>query len=443
MKSTIKRTEISRSIRSILVGSGAALALSAGGTVLAADAADLETPPSLTGSGDIDALKEQVQTLMDRIDQLEQQQASSDQQVSELKEQADTVPANVVTAGTLPGSIKIPGSDTSISVGGYVKGDLIYDLDADVGDSFSLSAVPADGTPDQDNVRLHAKQSRLVVGSQTELGNGGNISTTVEGDFFGAGGNQLFSNSTALRLRQAVATWDTGTGSAFTAGQTWTTFGGFEYAPTVDFFAPNGQVFARQGLLRWTTGGFAVAVENPESVILDSVGKYSGGEDDGLPDLVARWSGGGYNISGIVREINGFGTGVDGVAYDDDTIGWGIHAGGSWSMDPVTLHLGVTYGDGLGRYILAHTSGIDAVAVGGEDRRAPRRHGGPVDRHLRCLVGQLQRRLLEAGRQRRSDQLERFGAKRGRLHPSRQLHVEPLAGQQPRHRGDPRRPGAV
>jgi len=362
----LKRTRISRSVRSILVGSGAALALSTGGTALAADSAD------------IDGLKDQVRILMERIDELEEQQAASNrkadqqqEQLSKVEDQVETVPANVVTGGDIPGSFKIPGTDTSVSVSGYVKGDFIYDIDADVGDSFSVAAIPLDGAEDQENVRLHARQSRLRVKSHTDLGNGGAINTHIEGDFFGTGGNEFFSNSTSFRIRHAYGEWQSGNGSSFLAGQTWTLFGGFNYMPTVDFFAPNGQVFLRQGQVRYTLpSGFAVSLENPDG---NHVAVNSGApEQDELPDLVAKWSGGpggsggSYSISGVLRQLNTSGVGVDGVPFDDDATAWGVHVGGSWDFDPVGFTAGVAYGDGLGRYHLANTAFRAGVATGGE-----------------------------------------------------------------------------
>jgi len=359
----LTRTRISRGVRSVLVGSGAALALSTGGTALAAE------------SEGIEALKEQVRILMERIDQLEDQQVSSEQEaqqreqeLAEVKEQVETAPANVVTAGDIPGSFKIPGSDTSVSVSGYVKGDFIYDLDADVGDSFAVSQIPNDGAADQEHVRLHARQSRLRVTTETDAGNGATINTHIEGDFFGGGGNQLFSNSTSFRIRHAYASYDTGNGS-FAAGQTWTLFGGFFYAPTVDFFAPNGQVFIRQGQVRWTSpAGFAVSLENPDTFF--GFGQTAT-EKDELPDLVAKWSGGpggsagSYSVSGVLREVGGIGTGVDGVAFDDTETAWGVNVGGNWDFDPVAFTAGLTFGEGLGRYHLANTS-AGVVGVGGQ-----------------------------------------------------------------------------
>lgn len=363
MNETPKRTQISRSVRSILVGSGAALALSAGGGVLAAEPQD------------IDVLRDQVRTLMERIDELEQQQAASDrkateheQRLSQVKERVETAPANVVTAGDTPGSFKIPGTHTSVSIGGYVKGDVIYDLDADVGDSFSVGAIPNDGVSTKDNVRLHARQSRLRVRTNTDVGNGSSIDTLIEGDFFGSGGNELFSNSSGFRIRHAFGEYHT-PGGSFLAGQTWTLFGGFNYAPTVDFFAPNGQTFLRQGQVRWTLpNGFALGLENPETFF--GFGQTAESVDE-LPDLVAKWTGGPggasgtYNISGVVRQVGGIGTGIDGVAFDDTETAWGIHAGGTWDLDSVLFTTGVAFGEGLGRYHLANTS-AGVVGVGGQ-----------------------------------------------------------------------------
>lgn len=360
---SLKRTAISRSVRSILIGSGAALALSGMGTALAAESPDIET------------LKDQVRILMDRIDALEQQQTAADeqadsqqQQLSEVQEQVQTAPANVITAGDIPGSFKIPGTDTSVSVSGYVKGDFIYDLDADVGDSFSVGAIPNDGAGDQEHTRLHARQSRLRVESLTDVGNGSSVKTYIEGDFFGAGGNELFSNSTSFRIRHAYGEYNTPGGSLL-AGQTWTLFGGFNYGPTVDFFGPNGQTFLRQGQVRWTTpGGLAVSLENPETFW--GFGQEAESVDE-LPDLVAKWSGGpggaagSYNVSGVVRQVGGNGIGIDGVAFDDTETAWGAHIGGTWVFDPMTFTVGAAYGDGLGRYHLANTS-AGVIARAGE-----------------------------------------------------------------------------
>lgn len=87
---------------------------------------------------------------------------------------------------------------------------------------------------------------------------------------------------------------------------------------------------------------------------------------------MAKWSGGpggaggSYSISGVVREINGAGVGLDGVAYDDDETGWGVHVGGTWDVGSVLFTAGAAYGDGIGRYILSNTAFFSSVATGGQ-----------------------------------------------------------------------------
>ena len=368
-KIPFNRTLISKSIRSIALGSGTALALVIANPALADETSD-----------EISILKEQMRLLMQRIDELEEKQADAtkeqeqiQEEVAKVKEDVQTVPANVVTAGDEPGSFKLPGSHTSVSISGYIKGDLIYDLDADVGDSFAASAIPIDGTPaanQENHTRLHARQSRLRVRTKTELDDGDEIRTHWEGDFFGAGGNESFSNSSAFRIRHAYGEYEAAGGGTLLAGQTWTLFGGFEYASTVDFFGPAGQTFARQGQVRYTLpGGFAVSIENPETDGVGAAGRLresTGGiGSDELPDLVVAWNGGPggvagtYNVSGVLRSL-----GVDGIApagtplagtqLNDTETGWGLHVGGTWSFGDSGSFFtaGLTGGDGVGRYII-------------------------------------------------------------------------------------------
>ena len=76
----------------------------------------------------------------------------------------------------------------------------------------------------------------------------GPLKTRFEGDFFGSGGNQIFSNSTSFRLRHAF-----GSVGGLLAGQTWSNFMPIEsYPGTVDFNGPAGLTFIRQAQLRYT-----------------------------------------------------------------------------------------------------------------------------------------------------------------------------------------------
>ena len=84
-------------------------------------------------------------------------------------------PGNAVTAGATKGSFKLPGADTSVTIGGYVKLDAIFSdksvgVDS-VGDqqlNASLIPVgPAAGTHKKDQVTLHARQTRLSLATST------------------------------------------------------------------------------------------------------------------------------------------------------------------------------------------------------------------------------------------------------------------------------------
>lgn len=216
---------------------------------------------------------------------------------------------------------RFPGSDTTFTVGGYVKLDAIWsDRSAgvdSVGDQeLNLNAVPVGPTAGQhkkDQVTLHARQSRLSFGTRTPT-KYGELKTFIEGDFFGAAGNQTSSNSNGFRTRHAY-----GTLGKLLAGQTWTNFGDERAFPeTVDFGGAAGEIFARQAQVRWTEktagGEWSFALENPESVLaVPGQAATFRSDADHAPDLTARLRSGvgraKYSVSAIAREI-----GVDSAA---------------------------------------------------------------------------------------------------------------------------------
>ena len=257
--------------------------------------------------------------------------------------------------------IRIPATGTSVTLTGYVRGDFRLDDSSDLGDSFVVSSIPADGTPGDEedgHVRLHARQSRLIVRSETELDSGTKLKTVFEGDFFGAGGNESFSNSSAFRLRNAYASY-----GGWLIGQTWTNFMDFvAYPTTVDFFGPAGKSFARQGQIRYTfANGLSFSIENPETDGVGALGRIrestGGPGSDVAPDLTAAWrggpggAGGSYEFSGIVRFLGVDGD-LNGERINEDETGFGFNLAGGWQFGPVFLGASVTAGDGIGRYII-------------------------------------------------------------------------------------------
>jgi len=358
-----------KQLRSVLLGSGAAVALLASPAV----------------AGEVDDLKSQIEALQNRLDQVETQQTRIEER------QESVAPANAVVGGDFPGSWKMPGSDTSISFSGYVKGDFIYDLGRDVGDSFVVSSIPVDNSAANNadgNVRLHARQSRFRFDSRTPT-DWGQLRTRIEGDFFGNGGNERFSNSNSFRLRHA---W--GQLGPVLAGQTWTTFMDADtYADTVDFFGPTSVAFARQAQIRYTTGlmeglSMDLAVENPEMRVMQLNAAATARASntsivDKVPDFVMalryRDSWGALNVSGVGRYFN-----WDNGLTQDSAWGYGFHAGTTINLPFIkegdSIRAVFNFGDGIGRYMTSGTPGV-VVSCATTSSSAPNTSGSsPLSR---------------------------------------------------------------
>jgi len=219
-----------------------------------------------------------------------------------------------VTGGDIAGSFKLPGSNTSVKLGGYAKLDAVFsDKSAGVGSTADLEyeagAVPvgpAAGANERNQVKLHARQSRFYLQTSTPSG-WGDVTSYLEFDLFGASGNESVSNSHGLRVRHAY-----GTLGHLLAGQTWTTASDVAtYPETVDFGGPAGVIFARQAQVRWTQpfsgGQWSIALENPETVVALPSGDSFRADDDRYPDIAGnvkfdtRW--GKYSIAGLARQL--------------------------------------------------------------------------------------------------------------------------------------------
>ncbi|MDZ7853685.1 MAG: DcaP family trimeric outer membrane transporter [Halomonas sp.] len=240
--------------------------------------------------------------------------------------------------------------DTTASVSGYVKLDIIHDVDANMGDTVRHSAIRLDGVDGPDgHTDFHARQSRIGFRTSTPM-NGSTLKTTIEGDFFGSSA----TGNPDLRLRHAYGSWN-----GILAGQTWTNFGGFlGTTPTIDFLGQVGQGnIGRQSQLRYTTGGFSVALEEPGTIgsNIDMDNRLNVNDDvkSGLPDLTLRYHAGtgdvSYGASAVMREIEYYNSAND---SDESAFGWGINLEASAKVaEGVTIRGAITHGDGLGGYL--------------------------------------------------------------------------------------------
>ena len=294
-----------------------------------------------------------------------------------LAETAAELKARVAALEARIGSLEDEGrltfpSGISVEVGGYIKTDFIFDFDEALGDAFNVDGITIGDVGDENHFRAHARQSRLFIKTSTDT-NRGPLKTHLEFDFFGSNGNEVFSNSYSPRLRHAYGTWN-----GWTVGQTWSNFMPIEsYPTTVDFNGPAGIPFIRQAQLRYTfqvsdSVAISASLENSEFSGRDAAGtisETSGSSISGLragldqlPDftLAASWKGekAFVKLAGVLREF-------DSPTSNDTATGWGINLSGNASLwEGGTLYGSLTYGDGIGRYLIngfAQDAFVDAA----------------------------------------------------------------------------------
>lgn len=271
--------------------------------------------------------------------------------------------------------------DSTVSIYGYAKLDVIYDVDNELGNSVMRGAPLLDGQEgSRGHTTMHAYQSRIGFSTSTPL-KGSELKTRIEGDFYGGGGGEL-------RLRHAYGEW-----RGILAGQTWTNFTSFiATTPTIDFTGVGGQPLGhRQAQLRYTSGNFSVAIEDP---------KDRGGEVDAigaksqLPDVTVRYTDRSgpikYSTSAVGRYLEYDSAGLATPQDSDNTFGWGIALEGSSDLtDSLTVRGGVTHGQGIGGYMNGAVISSPAFVDSDGDLQAIEATGGTIGASLALGEGDL------------------------------------------------------
>ena len=214
--------------------------------------------------------------------------------------------------------------------------------------------------------RFAAKESRIHFRSDHQLDNGASLGTYLEIDFLmAAHGDERVSNSYQPRLRQAFLTYN-----KWLFGQAWMTLFNLDTMPeNLDFVGPaESAVFGRQVMIRYTTGPWEFALENPETTITP----FGGGDrivadDNLLPDAVMRYNFTGdwgcVTISGILRQL-AYENNEAGI--DDTTTSYGISLSGRFLIgERDDFRWMASTGKGLGRYIGLNTANGAVVDLDG------------------------------------------------------------------------------
>lgn len=262
----------------------------------------------------------------------------------------------------LKGFFRVPGTQSLIRFGGYVKLDAMYDFKPIATyDSFITSEIPL--VPPESNYgrhfNMHAKQTRLNIDFRRDTPVG-TARLFIEGDFYGNQSFDFQSGSYQPRLRHAY-----GELANFSAGYTYTTFMDADSLPdTIDFQGPGAAPFLFSPQLRYTypvspNFKLAAGIEGSKSEVTTPTGV----NQERAPDVAlrARYEGarGHVQLAGVFRRLDY----TDGTGQGDSAYGSGVQLAGllrTWGED-YFVAAGV-YGKGISRYI-SDISGIGLDAV--------------------------------------------------------------------------------
>ena len=275
------------------------------------------------------------------------------------------LPTEVVTAGDFPGSIRIPGTESAIKLGGQARMVAVHTLDAlGTEDRFITSSIPV-GVPraGQDARTVYSPTASRLSTELRMPSQRGPMRLFIESDFAGAG--------RTMRLRHAFLQTN-----RFVVGQTWSTFSDPEADPIgIDFEGLNAISRFRQPVFRWTPAlspnyQLALALENPAPDLTGAQGvnfspdivarlRFQPGRKRGLALYTDH-----IQASLVVRQLRGEVSGQPEVKLA--TAGIGANVSGvlvtRWDAED-RIKFAVNAGSGIGRYIadLSSEGGQDAV----------------------------------------------------------------------------------
>ncbi len=259
--------------------------------------------------------------------------------------------------------------------GGFIKATASFSdySDGDIGagsalrDFYIPAGIPVGGTSESQDFDFSAKETRINFKSKHKLDNGSVLTTTIEMDFLlPPGGNERVSNSYNPRLRHAFFTYDN-----WLFGQTWSTFQDVGALPeSVDFLAASdGIVFERQPMVRYTSGAWQLAMENPETTVTP----YQGGgrivaDDNSTPDFILRYNHkadwGHISVAALARQLS-----YNNGSNSETTSSTGISLTGKFKAgEKDDFKFNIASGSGMGRYVGLNTAnGAVVNASGGLD----------------------------------------------------------------------------
>ncbi|MGY1410630.1 MULTISPECIES: DcaP family trimeric outer membrane transporter [unclassified Luteimonas] len=373
-----------------LLATAVLVALAAPGMAFAQSAKEVELEARVA------QLEAQIQTLL---------QGQQQQQDSITRTQAQLDQVQVAQPAVKPVQSKpiLANPDAVFTYGGFIKFDAMVTDTSDgaiaegsAGRMFyvpSTIPVTANGAePETDPYTdMHAAFSRFWFAADHTTEGGDKFRGYIEADMYGGGsanlGNEVNTNTHGVTLRQAFVTWN-----SWLAGQTWSNFQDVAALPeAVDFVGvTEGTTFVRQAQVRYTSGPFSVALENPHTTVssITNAARNNAGGSDSLPDVTARYvmkgDWGHFSAAGLLRQLK---------SGDESDTGAAVSLSGRFNIGASDdIRWMANYGSGIGRY-LGFGLGADSVVDANGNLHAQDGAGGFVAwRH--AFNGKLRSNLM-------------------------------------------------
>jgi hypothetical protein len=262
---------------------------------------------------------------------------------------------------SLPGALRLPGTNAVMRIGGYVKTDYVQSFDPlAVNTKFVTGSIPVNAAQANSDIQaenvITVQQSRLSLDLR-EPTDVGLIRAFIEGDFAGSGDT--------FRLRHAF-----GQRGNVLAGKTWSNFVDRTASPEeIDFEGLNARINIRQSQVRVQPGmgekyELALSLETPDPEVTGGQGVNR------LPDFVisGRVNWGERVHARLAFLLHQVRAKWDGTPNNTEKgMGWGLSYSGRIDVptfDPRdNILFQINVGSGFGRYVndLNSTGDFDGV----------------------------------------------------------------------------------
>ena len=254
----------------------------------------------------------------------------------------------------LRGFFRLPGTDTLMKFGGFVKTDLLYDLNyaGTYYGAYVPSSFPSSTTPHSENATVSMRPTRFTWETRhgTLNGSGDAVKTFFEFDFL----SNYDRNS--IRLRQFYGQYKN-----FLAGQAWSAFSDPDAFPdTLEFEGPPGIIAARFPQFRYTQPlnksnsiGFSVEKSGTDTPFSTQFGVPIGTSK--FPDLIGFYryenNHGHLYFAGLFRNVGGIVPNTTVPNLSRHTGAFGANLSGVWALgskDSMVFQLII--GEGISNY---------------------------------------------------------------------------------------------